>query len=141
MIDHDGPGQIMRHLQRAQNDHDIDAFVGWFAAGYQSEQPVHPARAFVGRDQVRENWSSVFAGVPDFHAELIRSARDGSTIWAEWHWTGTRSDGSRLDDRGVTIFGLLDDELAWGRLYLEPVDEHGGGVEEAVERMTGGTQR
>jgi hypothetical protein len=34
-----------------------------------------PGRAFVGSQQVRRNWAEVFAGVPDFHAELLRSAR------------------------------------------------------------------
>jgi hypothetical protein len=45
---------------------------------------VHPGRAFVGSQQVRRNWAEVFAGVPDFHAELLRSARQGDTGWAEW---------------------------------------------------------
>src|SRR4029077_3000510 len=111
--------------------------VACFAADYRSEQPAHPDRAFVGREQVRANWTSVFAGVPDFRAELIRSAADGATVWAEWRWTGTRSDGSRLDDRGVTIFGIPHGQIAWGRLYLEPVEEQGGGIKAAVDRMRG----
>ena len=106
MPDQLGPQELLDRLRRAQNDHDIVAFAACFAADYRSEQPIHPDRAFVGRDQVRSNWTSVFAGVPDFRAELIRSAADGATVWAEWRWTGTRSDGSRLDDRGVTIFGV-----------------------------------
>jgi len=137
MTDAPGPLELIERLQRAQNDHDIDAFVTCIAAEYRSEQTVHPDRAFVGREQVRANWSGVFAGVPDFHAELIRSASDGATVWSEWRWTGTKLDGSRLDDRGVTIFGVAHGEVEWGRLYLEPVQEHGGGIEAAVERMRG----
>jgi SnoaL-like domain len=76
---------------------------------------VHPDRAFVGRKQVRTNWAAVFAGVPDFRAELLRSARQGDTGWAEWHWHGTRSDGTRLAMRGVTIFGIRDERIVWGR--------------------------
>jgi len=140
MADQLGPLDLLKRLMRAQNDHDIDAFVACFSADYRSEQPVHPDRAFAGREQVHANWSSVFAGVPDFHAELIRSTTDGPTFWAEWRWTGTRSDGSRLDDRGVTIFGVERGQLAWGRLYLEPVQEHGGGIDAAVERMRGGSR-
>jgi hypothetical protein len=52
--------------------------------------------------------------------------------------TGTRADGSRLDDRGVTIVGVENGEIAWGRLYLEPVDEAGGGITGAVHRMSSG---
>ena len=62
---------LMNRLLAALNAHDLDAFVGCFASDYRSEQPAHPGRAFEGRDKVRENWTSVFAGIPDFHAELL----------------------------------------------------------------------
>ena len=93
---------VLERLRDAQNAHDLDAFVACFDPRYRSEQPVHPDRAFVGADQVRRNWAEVFAGVPDFRAELLRSAHQGDTGWAEWHWHGTRADGTRLDMRGVT---------------------------------------
>src|SRR4029453_6816477 len=64
-----------------------------------------PDGAFVGSKQVRRNWAEVFAGLPDFRAELLRSARQGDTGWAEWHWHGTRADGTPPDMRGVTTFG------------------------------------
>jgi ketosteroid isomerase-like protein len=99
---------------------------------------VHPDRAFVGSDQVRTNWAAVFAGVPDFRAELLRSTRQGDTGWAEWHWHGTRTDGTRLAMRGVTIFGIRDDRIVWGRLYLEDV-QPGQGIGQAVQHMAGGT--
>ena len=61
--------EIMDRLRSAMNAHDLDAFVAYFAAEYESRQPAHPARDFRGRDQVRKNWEGVFAGVPDFTAE------------------------------------------------------------------------
>jgi hypothetical protein len=137
MSDETRPIDLLNRLQRAQNEHDILAFVDCFAPAYRSEQPVHPDRAFVGREQVHVNWSAVFAAVPDFRAELIRSAAEGDTLWAEWHWTGTRSDGSPLDDRGVTIFGVSQGQIAWARLYLEPVEQQGRGIKAAVDRMRG----
>jgi ketosteroid isomerase-like protein len=54
------------------NAHDVEAFVSLFADDYDSLQPVHPDRAFQGRDQVRANWSAVFSGQdddPSLHAE------------------------------------------------------------------------
>ena len=78
--------EVLARLRDAQNRHDLDAFVACFDPAYRSEQPVHPDRAFVGREQVRTNWAEVFAGVPDFQAELLRSADQGDTWWAEWHW-------------------------------------------------------
>jgi hypothetical protein len=128
---------VLERLRDAQNAHDLDAFVACFDERYRSEQPVHPDRAFVGSDQVRTNWAAVFAGVPDFRAELLRSTRQGDTGWAEWHWHGTRTDGTRLAMRGVTIFGIRDDRIVWGRLYLEDV-QPGQGIDQAVQHMTGG---
>jgi ketosteroid isomerase-like protein len=78
--------EVLERLRDAQNSHDLDAFVACFDPQYRSEQPVHPDRAFVGSEQARKNWAEVFAGVPDFQAELLRLASQGDTGWAEWHW-------------------------------------------------------
>jgi len=129
-------GDALERLRDAQNRHDLDAFVDCFDSSYRSEQPVHPDRAFTGREQVRRNWAAVFDGVPDFRAELLRSAEAGDIQWAEWHWHGTRTDGTQLEMRGVTIFGIDHDRILWGRLYLEDVDRSGGTIDQAVRRMT-----
>ena len=112
---------VLERLRDAQNAHDLDAFVACFDERYRSEQPVHPDRAFAGSAQVRKNWAEIFAAVPNFQATLLQSAQADGTGWAEWHWHGTRLDGTPLDMRGVTIFGIRDDRIVWGRLYLEDV--------------------
>jgi ketosteroid isomerase-like protein len=127
---------LMERLQEAQNQHDLEAFVACFAPDYRSEQPLHPDRAFVGREQVRKNWSVIFKNVPDLRSELIRAASGGDTVWAEWRWSGIRLDGERFNLRGVTIMGVQNVEIAWGRLYMEPVQETGEGVDAAVREMT-----
>src|SRR5205085_8267529 len=66
--------QVVARLQAAMNAHDVDAFVACFAEDYDSVQPAHPDRAFRGREQVRANWSEVFAGVPDLRAGLARAS-------------------------------------------------------------------
>jgi hypothetical protein len=65
--------EITDRLLAAMNAHDLDAFVACFAVDYESQQPAHPNRAFRGRDQVRKNWQGVFAGIPDFTAEILLS--------------------------------------------------------------------
>ncbi len=96
----------MHRLLAAMNAHDIDAFVACFATDYRSEQPAHPSRAFRGSDQVRENWTSVFAGVPDFHAELLLSATtDEGVEIGEWRWWGTYTDGSPFAMDGSSCWG------------------------------------
>jgi ketosteroid isomerase-like protein len=128
---------FFERLAAAQNAHDIDAFVSCFAPDYSSAQPAHPDRAFVGSDQVRRNWTAMFAGVPDFRAELLDSATDGSTAWGEFEWRGTKTDGSPLHARGVIIGTVHDGRLAAARLYMEDVEEAGRGIDVAVKRLTG----
>jgi ketosteroid isomerase-like protein len=111
------------------NAHDIDAFVDLFAEDYDSEQPAHPDRAFKGREQVRANWSAIFAGVPDLRAELVATAEEGDTVWTEW-----RLHGTGLEMAGVMVLGIEDGRIARARLYLEPV-EQGEGIEAAVQAM------
>src|SRR6476660_3280369 len=98
-------GEAMnRRLLAAMNAHDIDAFVACFAPDYRSEQPAHPGRAFSGDEQVRANWTGVFAGIPDFHAELLASATTAEGVEiGEWRWEGTHVDGAPFAMRGVTV--------------------------------------
>ena len=128
--------QVVMRLHVAMNAHDIEAFVGCFAADYDSEQPAHPDRAFRGREQVRANWSAVFAGVPDFHADLVALDAGGETVWSEWRWRGTQTDGGLLDMAGVIVFSVRDDVIARARLYVEPVEQAGAGIDAAVRDMT-----
>ena len=131
------PEAVLDRLQAAMNSHDLATFLACFAEDYASAQPAHPDRTFRGRAQVERNWSAMFAGLPDFRAELLRRAQTGADVWAEWRWTGTRADGTHLDARGVTIFGVEEGRLAWGRLYMEDVDA-GSGIDAAVRQLATG---
>jgi hypothetical protein len=130
---------IVDRLHRAMNQHDLDAFLACFNSDYRSEQPAHPNRGFGGRDQVEKNWTSLFEGIPDFHAELLASSLESDSVWCEWRWTGTRTDGIPLDLRGVTIFGVENDQIVSGRLYMEEVEEAGESIDQAVSRLAGRT--
>ncbi|HEY7093614.1 MAG TPA: nuclear transport factor 2 family protein [Ktedonobacterales bacterium] len=133
------PQSVLEQLHTAQNQHDLEAFLDCFAPDYQSEQPVHPDRAFSYREQVRKNWSALFNSMADFRSELLRVTAEGDVCWAEWRWSGTRADGTRLDMRGVTIFGVQDARITWGRLYMEQVEEAGAGIDAAVQSLAHGT--
>ena len=86
---------------------------------------------------MRANWEVMFAGVPDFHAEICRSVRDGDTTWAEWRWSGTRSDGQAFAMRGMTLFEIAGDQIVAGRLYMEEVEQDVAGIEQAVQALAG----
>ena len=123
-------------LLEAMNRHDLESFVAQFGPDYRSSQPIHPGRGFGGREQVRKNWTAIFAGIPDFRAELLAEATEGSTAFSEWAWHGHHADGSALEMRGVIVFGLSEDGLIQeGRLYVEPVAQEQETIDEAVRRM------
>jgi ketosteroid isomerase-like protein len=128
---------VAEKIAEAMNAHDIDAFVACFHDDYDSAQPAHPDRAFRGSDQVRQNWSSIFASVKDFRADLVRADAAADVEWSEWRWQGTHEDGSRLDMAGVIVFGIRDGRVAWGRLYVEPIEQGGEGIDAAVREMAG----
>ena len=135
------PADVLGRLHRAMNRHDLRAFLECFDPDYRSEQPVHPNRGFGGREQVERNWSALFDGIPDFHAELTGTTAEGDTLWSEWRWTGTRADEAPLDMRGVTLFRIKDGRIASGRLYMEEVEKAGGDIDATVRRLTGNSMR
>jgi ketosteroid isomerase-like protein len=131
------PASVAERLCAAMNAHDIEAFAACLAEDYDSEQPAHPGRAFRGRAQARANWTAIFAGVPDFRAELGRADAARDVEWTEWRWHGTHADGTALDMAGVIVAGVGDGVWAWARLYVEPVERSGEPVRAMVRRMAG----
>lgn len=131
------PPAAITSLQRAINQHDLDAMADSFDPDYRSEFPAHPDRAFRGHDQMRMNWTQIFGAVPDIKAVLMGWATEGDTVWAEWEWKGTRRDGAKHVMRGVTIHGTHLGRTAWVRLYMEPVQESGGVDAALREQLTG----
>jgi hypothetical protein len=115
------PKSVIERAQQAINAHDLEAFVACYGPDYQGEQPAYPSRGITDRDQVRHNWTGIFGSVPDIRADILRSVVEGDTVWTEWRWHGTRTDGTAFDIRSVTIFGVQGDQIHWGRLFMEPV--------------------
>ena len=128
---------LVDRLVEATNRQDLDGLVACFAEDYRNETPVHPARGFRGRGQVRRNWEQIFSLFPDIHTQVVRSTVDGSTVWTEWEMRGTRLDGSPHHMRGVIVFGISEGLARWARFYLEPVDSSGAGINEAVRAHVG----
>ena len=129
--------EVAQRLVDATKRHDLAALVDCFAQDFVNETPTHPARSFTGVEQVRKNWSQIFAAVPDLEADVVRQVIEADTVWTEWEMRGTRVDGSRHLFRGVTIFGVGQGRFEWVRFYLEPVDEGAVGVDQALREQLG----
>jgi ketosteroid isomerase-like protein len=135
------PRALLDRLTAAQNRHDLEGMLACFHEDYRSEQPLFPARTFQGIAQVRANWSALLEAIPDLHVDVLRSAVDGDTVFVEIHWTGTKADGTPLEERGVLILGIHDDRIAWARLYVDEVERDGAEIDAVVRRMAGTDER
>jgi ketosteroid isomerase-like protein len=130
----DPRGVVERQLA-ALNAHDLDALADCFDENLHSEDFVHPSQTFVGREQVRRNWGRVISQVPDLKADVVGTAVEGNTVWAEWRIYGTRRDGEMLDLRGVTVSRVRGGRIVSSRRYLAPVDPSLVTVDESFRRL------
>jgi ketosteroid isomerase-like protein len=130
------PLEVIEELVAATNARDVDRLVNCFSPAYVNVTPAHPARGFRGREQVRRNWTAIFAAIPDIETGVVASAAVDGQVWTEWEMTGTRRDGIPHAMAGVIIFGVEDDRIASARFYLEPVETASGDVNAAVQSLT-----
>jgi ketosteroid isomerase-like protein len=132
------PMSAVDRLVRATNAHDIEGIVACFTEDYALESPIHPARSFRGKEQVRRNWTQILGAVPDIEARVLRAAADDGSVWTEWEMSGTRRDGGKHLMRGVFIFSVADGLLSTGRMFLEPVDDSPLDMDAAVRAQVAG---
>ncbi len=124
---------VLERLHTAMNRHDLEAMLECFDSDYRSEQPLHPNRGFSGKEQVRKNWSRMLDSFPDFEAQLLEHVSSEGTVWSEWRWSATG-----LNMTGVTLLGVVEDRIVWGRLYMEPIEEGGEDIDDSVQSITEG---
>ena len=75
----------------------------------------------------------MFAGVTDFNAELVASASTyGGIEMGEWQWSGTHTDGTPFAMCGVTVMGVKDQRIVWGRLYMDVIERNGADIDQMV---------
>jgi ketosteroid isomerase-like protein len=130
------PIKVIDDLVAATNARDIDRLVTCFSPAYVNVTPAHPARGFHGREQVRRNWTSIFAAVPDIVSRVVASTVADGQVWTEWEMSGTRRDGTPHAMAGVIIFGVEEERIVSARFYLEPVETASGDADAAVRRVT-----
>jgi ketosteroid isomerase-like protein len=128
--------KVIDELVAATNAHDVDRLVDCFSPEYVNVTPAHPARGFRGKEQVRRNWTSIFAAVSDIETRVVASVAAGGQVWTEWEMSGTRRDGTPHAMAGVIIFGVEKDRIASARFYLEPVETTSGDADAVVQRLT-----
>ena len=122
MIDTD-PSAVVARIRDAVNRHDLDDLMDCYAAGIRGEEPTLLDRDFSGVEQLRANWEQILTGIPDLEMDLLDVVLQGDTVWAEWRWRGSRTDGTRIVRTGVIIYEVSDGKVVRLRRYMGPLQE------------------
>jgi ketosteroid isomerase-like protein len=135
--------EVLAGLIDAVNRHDLDGLVGQFADDVRSDTPAHPARSFVGNDQVRRNWGQILGAIGDLRATIVASTSGpsevagGEVVWVELAFDGHRPDGAPWRMRGVTVNQVVDGQITDVHFYMEPLDEAAADVGASIRGSVG----
>lgn len=104
----------------AWNRHDVAALMSFMADDCVFEASAGPDVAgtrYVGREAVRAGFAETWATYPDAHWDGARHFVAGDRGVSEWTFTGTRSDGMRVEVHGCDVFTFRDGKIALKNSY------------------------
>jgi steroid delta-isomerase-like uncharacterized protein len=104
----------------AWNRHDIDALMTFMTDDCVFESSSGPdvcGTRYAGRDAVRAGFAAVWETFPDAHWSNARHFVHGDRAVSEWTFTGTRSDGARVEVHGCDLFTFRDGKIAIKNSY------------------------
>lgn len=112
--------EMLQAFADAWNRHDLDALMSFMSDDCIFEASAGPEVAgtrYVGRDAVREGFNDVFAKFPDAHWGNARHFVQGNRGVSEWTFTGTLTDGARIEVQGCDLFTFRDGKIAIKNSY------------------------
>ena len=110
----------LQQFADAWNRHDVDALMSFMTDDCVFEASAGPDVAgtrSVGREAVRAAYAEVFATFPDARWGNATHFVCGDRGVSEWTFTGTRSDGSRVEVHGCDLFRFRDGKIALKNSY------------------------
>ena len=82
-----------------------------------SSGPDANGEKFIGQEQVKKAFEAVFATFPDARWSNARHFISGDRGLSEWVFTGTRSDGTKVEVTGCDVFTFKDGKIAVKNSY------------------------
>lgn len=107
--------EFLEAFADAWNRHDADAIVSFMTPDCVFDASAGPDACgthFKGRDAVRAGCADVWAAFPNAHWADARHFVLGNRGVSEWIFTGTRSDGTRVEVHGCDLFTFRDGKIA-----------------------------
>ena len=112
--------EVLQAFADAWNRHDVDALMSFMTDECVFEASGGPeawGTRYVGRDAVRAGYAEVWSTFPDAHWGNARHFVAGDRGVSEWTFTGTRTDGSRVEVNGCDLFTFQDGKIAVKNSY------------------------
>jgi ketosteroid isomerase-like protein len=104
----------------AFNAHDISTIMSHMTDDCVFQASAGPGvdgEKFTGQEQVKKAFENVFATFRDAHWGSARHFIMGNRGLSEWTFTGTRSDGTKVEVTGCDLFTFKDGKIAVKNSY------------------------
>ena len=111
---------FLRSFADAFNAHDISAIMSFMTDDCVFEASAGPdfdGEKFTGQEQVRKAFENVFETFPDAHWGNSSHFVLGDRGFSEWIFTGTKSDGTKVEVTGCDLFTFKDGKIAIKNSY------------------------
>ena len=99
--------EVLQAFADAWNRHDVDALMSFMTEDCVFEAAAGPdvcGTRYAGRAAVRAGFAEVWRTFPDAHWGNARHFVHGDRGVSEWTFTGTRTDGTRVEVQGCDLF-------------------------------------
>ena len=107
--------EMLDAFAAAWNRHDADALMSFMAEDCVFQSSAGPdvcGTGYVGRDAVRAGYVDVWKTFPDAHWGNAKHFIHGDRGVSEWTFTGTRTDGTRVEVHGCDLFTFRGGKIA-----------------------------
>lgn len=112
--------EMLQAFADAWNRHDTEALMSFMSDDCVFEASAGPEASgtrYVGREAVKAGYLEVFASFPDAHWGNARHFVQGDRGVSEWVFTGTRTDGGRVEVNGCDLFTFRAGKIAVKNSY------------------------
>jgi steroid delta-isomerase-like uncharacterized protein len=107
--------KLLTAFAEAWNRHDVDGLMSMMAADgvFEASGGNHvDGERYEGQQAVRAAYAAVFTQYPDAHWGNARHFVTGDRGVSEWTFTGTMTDGKRVEVTGCDVFTFRDGKIA-----------------------------
>ena len=111
---------FLQSFADAFNAHNINAIMLHMTNDCVFEASAGPdidGEKFIGQEQVRKAFENVFATFPDARWNNPKHFISGDRGFSEWVFTGTKSDGTKMEVTGCDLFTFKEGKIAIKNSY------------------------